>query len=350
MERGSPARVQSSPEIKFDNPPPPLFARGDERKVDLYGAISAVICRDVDHFSVFDPFEDRREKGIFEDDPEAAAGDQIKDFEFVEMRMDAEDPQTLKSRLLEVFGFLRKRKYVFLGLLELEANAFERSVHLEIDQKVVNKLVAIHRHFRDETKFPTVERGFLRNRVKVRFLSEVLQEFYPAKKDWTLGDFANHLYSRRGFIAGIVVAAGGVAEFHVLASSLRHVAKLEGPTRIHWGTLKQLLESITKREKVPVSWFRLDVGLAALELLHAYGEIREDAELKAAIEQHSEYLGELLRRKFRSLPTDDGKELDLSKVTGAEREKIVKELEETIGELDRMLEETEKRRDPPPDA
>ncbi|MHA1733039.1 MAG: hypothetical protein ACTSU5_13915 [Promethearchaeota archaeon] len=352
MEKNTPPRVVSTPVIQLNNPPAPLFARGDQTDVDLFGAISLVSLTGLTQFSVYDPLEDRREKGIFEDDPEADAGDQLKDLQFISMKMDTEEPGILLERLTEFFNALEKMaggKASFLGILELEANAFERSVHLEIEQGVIDKLVSIHKKFRDQTTFPTVEKhGLFSKNVRVRFVGQEsnVTNFYPVGKGWKLGDLVNHYNNVHGFIAGIVVTTqDGIAEFHILANSLRSLGLREAETQIDWATMKALLSSVTTRQKVPLSWFRLDVGLSALESLFAYDEIRDRPEFKALVERYNERLSLLLQKKYKRLlkEVSGEKQVDIEALKKDEErcKKEIQDLMEAILDLDKMLEETE---------
>lgn len=336
--------LESTPSIHFSNPPAPLFATGDQEKVELFGALSLLTLTDLREIEVFDPLEDRREVGIYEDDPDANASDQLKDLQFVRMQMDTEEPEVLLKRLNYMFDSLEHDKAIFLGLLEMEANAFERSVHLEIDQKIIDKIVAIHKHFRDETKFPEVKkRGFRHKYVRVIFKGADVASFYPVQDDWKLGDLANHLNRLEGFIAGIVVGGPkGRAEFYVLANSLRPIGIPEDQVRVDWVTLKQLLAEIMSKQKVPISWFRLDVGLPALNAIYGYDAVKDNPAHLQRLAKYNERVATMLekkyfKKKYIKAQLEDGQAYEIDELSREEIKKQCMDLLETLDVLTQMM-------------
>lgn len=327
--------IQQSPDIKLENPPAALFASGSQSHVDLFGQLSVVALRKPTEMVVFDPLEDRRSQGVFDGDDNV--DDQIEDIKFIVGRMDTEDPSVLKARIVKIFKFIERHKLFLHGMLEIEANAFGSSLFVDVDPGIINKLEAIHKHYRAE-KFPAVEKsGVFKKSTTIRFLGRYgsLGKLWPRQKGITGKDFIVDLNDATGHIAGIVAVHGDVAEFIILVDT---ITSRDGG--IDWIILRQLLEEFKAGKKVPLCWFRWDLGFQALSNIYGFNEIKEDPEIQATIKAYNTRVAHVIMDYYKDATDVFEKQVDILALSRAEKERAEQDLKEAMELLDQWYAET----------
>ncbi|MBD3188608.1 hypothetical protein GF325_17395 [Candidatus Bathyarchaeota archaeon] len=326
--------IQTSPDITLENPPEALFAKGNKGAVDLYGALSIVAMRKPDELVVFDPIEERQMQGIYDDT--TGKDPQIEDLRFIKGKMDNEDPEILKSRIIRILNYIEKKKFFLHGTLELEANAFESSLFVDVKKDIINKLEGVHRKFRDGKTFPKLEKGgILKKHVKIRFIGRAIGRLWPRQDAGTGRDFLVNLNEVRGFASGIVVVEDDVAEFVILTDTV-----ISKGNDIDWIVMRQLLKDFQEGTKTPICWFKWQFGLDALFSIWGFENIKEDMEIKQLVKSYNERISETIMEYYKDAKVVGTEEqVDFNTLPEKDKELVMKDLMETMDTLTAMLDD-----------
>ena len=330
--------IHTSPDIVLENPPKALFASISEDHVDLFGELSVVALTSPTEMVVFDPLEDRQSQGLYDKETDA----QIEDIKFMVANLDAEDPQVLKKKLITMFRFIERKKLFLHGMLELEANAFGSSLFVDVEPDIINKLEAMHKHFRDGATFPKIEEtgDSGKKMTTIRFIGRYssLGKLWPRQEDISGKNFVVNLNDVQGHVAGIVVANNGIAEFIILSDTL---TKQE--FKIDFIVMRQLLEDFKAKNKVPICWFKWEIGLRAIANLQTFKTIKDDKEIKKVIEDYNKRISKIVMDYYKdagSVGTEP--QINLAKLSETEKKVVAKDLQGAIETLNKWYKETEK--------
>ena len=323
--------IQTSPNLTLSNPPAALFASGGENHVDLFGALSVIAMKNPTEFIVFEPIEDRQMQGIFDSDENV--DDQIEDIRLIRGKMDTEDPEKLKSRILGIFKFVNRHKYFLHGMIELEANAFGSSIFVDVDPSIINKLEAMHRKFRKEA----VDNLSIQTEVTIRFIARygVLGQIWPGQDSITGKDFVVDFNNLRGHVAGIVAQQGSIIEFIVLSETIT-----KKDSKIDWIILRSVLQDFKEKIKYPICWFRIDMGLSAMLDMPGFDEITQDKGVNKVIEKYNNRISKIVLDFYKDEKiVGTEKQVDLEALAKLDKERAIKDMEDAIETLDNLLKE-----------
>ncbi len=330
--------IHTSPDIILRNPPRALFASGTEEHVDLFGELSVVALKNPTEMIVQDPLEDRQSQGIIDQD----TMDQIADIKFMVGKMDTEDPVVMKKRIVKMFRFIERNKLFLHGMLELEANAFGSSIFVDVEPEIINKLEAVHKHFRDGKTVPIEgksEDG--KSTVNIRFIGRYgsLGKLWPRQEDISGKNFIVSAADTKGHVAGIVVENNGVAEFIILSDTL----SLE-TVKVDWIVMKQLLEEFKNKQKVPICWFKWDLGLRALARHNSFESIKGDPDVNRVIEEYNKRISKVIMDYYKDAGVVGTEpQVDLTRLGDKEKQIVVEDLEGAIETLNKWYKDTEKK-------
>jgi hypothetical protein len=290
---------------------------------------------------VFDPLEDRQSQGVF--DKETNVDGQIEDIRFMVANMDTEDPQVMKKRIIQMFRFIERKKLFLHGMLELEANAFGSSLFVDVEPDIINKLEAMHKHFRDGKTFPKIEESGEAGKTMttIRFIGRYssLGKLWPRQEDISGKNFVVNANDVQGHVAGIVVANAGVAEFIILADT---ITKQE--FKIDFIVMKHLLESFKAKSKIPVCWFKWELGLRGVANLQSFQAIKNDVQIKKVIEDYNKRISKIVMDYYKDAGVVGTEpQVNLSKLSEVERKAAQKDLQGAIETLNKWYKDTEKK-------
>ncbi|MFX0099170.1 MAG: hypothetical protein ACFFCS_06270 [Candidatus Hodarchaeota archaeon] len=304
----------------------------------IFGALSLVALRNPSELIVFDPIEDRQSEGVYDKDENVDA--QIEDIRFLHDRMDTDDPEALKNRIIDIFKFIERHELFFQGILELEANAFESSLFVDVDLNIVTKLEKMHKMYCDGRIFPKVERSdYYNNKIRMRYLGRAVNSIWPrTTKGMTKKDFIVNLNNLRGQISGVVVVNRTDAEFVVLQDTINAKGS-EAP--LDWIVLKELLADFKGRTKVPITWFKWSYGLQSLFTVWGFDQIKDDPEVKEYIDRYNQRIADMVVEHYKDMAPKVGAQTNLAMLSAAEKDKAEEDLLEAMELLDKMLEETD---------
>jgi hypothetical protein len=328
--------IHTSPDILLRNPPRALFASGTGDHVDLFGELSVVALKNPTEMIVQDPLEDRQAAGIIDADTDG----QISDIRMNVGRIDTEDPQTMKKRIISMFRFIERNKLFLHGMLELEANAFGSSIFVDVEPEIINKLEAVHKHFRDGSTIPiegTSEDG--KSVVTIRFIGRYgsLGKLWPRQEDISGKNFIVSAADTKGHVAGIVAENNGVAEFIILSDTL----SLE-TVKVDWIVMKQQLEEFKNKKKFPICWFKWDLGLRALANHDSFEAVKNDKDVHHVIEEYNKRISKVIMEYYKDAGVVGNEpQVDLTRLAEKDKQIVVEDLQGAIEMLNKWYKETE---------
>ncbi|MBN2150798.1 MAG: hypothetical protein JW839_05120 [Candidatus Lokiarchaeota archaeon] len=330
--------IHTSPDILLRNPPRALFASGTEGHVDLFGELSVVALKSPTEMIVQDPLEDRQAAGIIDKDTD----DQIADIKFIVGQMDTEDPQAMKKRVVQMFRFIERNKLFLHGMLELEANAFGSSIFVDVEPEIINKLEAVHKHFRDGKTVPIEGRSEDgKSLVTIRFIGRYgsLGKLWPRQEDISGKNFVVETSDTKGHVAGIVVENNGIAEFIILSDTL----SLDS-VKVDWIVMKQLLEEFKTKTKFPICWFKWSLGLRALANHVSFQAIKDDKDVGRVIEEYNKRISKVIMDYYKDAGVVGTEpQVDLTRLGEKEKQAVVEDLQGAIETLNKWYRETENK-------
>lgn len=329
--------IHSSPDILLKNPPRAIFATGTQDHVDLFGELSVVALKNPTEMIVQDPLEDRQAAGIIDTDTDG----QIADIRFMVGQIDTEDPVLLKKRIVKMFRFIERNKLFLHGMLELEANAFGSSIFVDVEPEIINKLEAVHKHFRDGKTIPIEgksEDG--KSTVAIRFIGRYgsLGKLWPRQEDISGKNFIVSASDTKGHVAGIVAENNGVAEFIILSDTLSLDA-----VKVDWIVMKQLLEEFKLGKKKPIAWFKWSLGMRALANHASFQSIKDDPDINNLINEYNKRISKIIIEYYKDAGIVGNEfQIDLTKLSEREKQIAADDLQGAIKKLDELYKETEK--------
>ncbi|MBN1215226.1 MAG: hypothetical protein JXA99_07250 [Candidatus Lokiarchaeota archaeon] len=321
--------------LDFYNPPPTLLVSGSKEGVDLGG--SKLILSIDDSRSLFSEGSIFTEMSWAEFYQEKGLEDQIHTFTTKKYESVRENPEALTDTIKDSIKNIIKKKQLFYGIIDLEVDAFlnENTVipGLKVDHKVINNLMEAHTQTRNKEMFPEIIRDVKkRKKIKIEFHGEKNKNliFHGSK----LEDLANQLRVVKGFATGIVCSSSDAANFYIMNDNI--IFK-ENDTPEFYIDKKniQTIEMGIKRELLfPISWFRIDIGIRALETLQLWDKIKEDNKLKVALAEYEHYVLNLVFKKFEKLASSEkiGVNLvdDFYQMTPQERRQALRDMAQAI--------------------
>lgn len=276
--------------------------------------------------------------------------DQIKSFTTQEYSSIREDPEELTERLVNVIYKIMNEKKLFFGILDLEVDAFMNEnvaiKGLELNYKTVNRLMKAHKHGRDLDLFPELITSSIEkeDRINIEFQGKAKNLFHIIGEK--IEDLADKIRNAKGFGIGLVATSRGAANFYILTEN---IVMKEGEVKemiIDQDNIDTVFYAFQREVLVPICWFRIDMGISAIETLELWEKIKEKPELIKAIKRYDDYIQALIYKKYKAMSQPPrGKDIknDSNDMTPEEREKILREMEETMEILTNHLKEARER-------
>ena len=258
------------------NPPPTLISYANRKRMQIGGS-TCVFSMSIGRSITMVP-ELKREQmwGIFVEGLEGNA--QIDEFEAME-EIFIENEGQLENLLQTAFIKIRQENRVFLGLIDIEGNGFERNVfdELELEEKDIDRLMEIHEKLRTSIEFPELSAD---KDIEVRYYgrSEAI-EFLSNPRSQGLLDIAqdtieDEKYSK-GIINGIICVDEEAVYFFILSDNLQNLDSIEESLPIDQDNLAKMYERIDKAGFTPVSWFRMSFGFRSFDKLEHWEDMKE---------------------------------------------------------------------------
>ena len=328
----------SSLPIEFYNPPSALLASGSKIGVEIGGSKS-ILSIDSMH-NLYSEGNIFTELSWGEFYHEEGLEDQIDTFTTKEFDSVREDPHALINTIVESIYNIINNEKLFYGIADFEVDAFlnQNTIipGLKLDYEIINKLLKAHKETRDENLFPPIlsdAKGS--KRIKVEFQGGKRRNLHLY--GFRLEDYANRLRLAKGFVTGLVCTSQGAANLYILSDNIIFQEEKAPELHIDEDNLSIIELGIQRKLLFPISWFRIDVGIKALETLELWEVIKDHAKLKKAIEHYDRYITSLVYKKFKLVASTEqiGTDMDddFYKMTPDERKKALKDMASAIKKL-----------------
>jgi len=321
--------------LDFYNPPRALLASSSKEGLELGGS-KLIVSIDEDRnlnsegliYTEMSWAEFYKEEGL---------EDIINNFTQKEFESISDDPEALVDSISKAINKITKKERLFYGILDLEVDAFlnENTIipGLEIPPKVINKLMEAHRNTKDKILFPKILRD-AGKKPKVQI------KFYGDKKDRlifygsSLEELANQLRVVKGFATGIVCTTQIIANFYILNDNITFKEEEEPSLYLDSDNIHLIEEGIKNEILTPINWFRIDLGITALETLKLWNDIKNNDKLQLAIAEYDHYLLELIFEEFEKLGSAEEIGYNIKdeffQMTTQERKQILKDISYAI--------------------
>ncbi|TXT63671.1 MAG: hypothetical protein BAJALOKI3v1_330025 [Promethearchaeota archaeon] len=330
--------------LDFYNPPLALLASSSKEGLELGGS-KLIVSIDEDR-NLYSEGHIYTEMSWAEFYKEEGLEDIINNFTQKEFISISDDSEALVDSISKIIYKIIKKKRLFYGVFDFEVDAFlnENTIipGLEISPKIINKLMTAHRNTRDKILFPKILRDE-GDQTKVQM------KFFGEKKDRlifsgsSLEELASQLRVVRGFATGIVCTTQILANFYILNDNIIFKEDDERKLYLDVENIQLIEEGIKNEILTPINWFRIDLGINALETLNLWNEIRTDDKLQIAIAEYDHYLLEMIFEEFEKLGT--GQQIgynihdDFAQMSQQERKQVLKDISYAIKILQENLKE-----------
>ncbi len=281
----------SSQEISLlYNPPKVLFSYGDFKRAAIFGAMSLLSIDIGSNISciadlrmdlswgeyVYDEFH----KKVDDDSFFNLEGDKKNFIEF-------ENPLQLLEIYCKSFQDIMHGGEIFLGLLELESNAFEFSLFQELD---INEqdLGTLQQFYQDksEVKLPSLKDGH----VQIRWFGNGKEYFTFINHDcvgiYDLADIvcSDPAYDNK-YVTGIVCVDSNSTYFFILNNNFKG-----NSDKINEKTLEIMYQKLLKTNMAPLCWFKITLGLESLKKHTFWKQASQFSTLGMILQNYKKYL------------------------------------------------------------
>ncbi len=333
--------------LNFYDPPPTLLASGSKEGVDLGG--SKLILSMDDSRNLFSQGNIFTEMSWGEFYKEKGLEDQIHSFTTKKYESVNEIPELLIDIIIKSINQIIKKRQLFYGIIDLEVDAFLNAntviPGLKLDINVINKLMLAHKETRNRDLFPEIIRDIKkRKKIKVEFQGEKKNNliFHGSK----LEDLANQLRVVKGFATGIVCSSSEAANFYIMNDNIIFKENDNPEFYIDKKNIQTIELGIKRELLFPISWFRIDIGIRALETLQLWNEIKKNDKLINILAEYDHYILNLVFKKFEKLASSEkiGVNLvdDFYQMTPQERRQALRDMAHAIRILNKYYKETDK--------
>lgn len=280
----------SSQEISLlYNPPKVLFSYGDLKRAAIFGSMSLLSIDIGSNISciadlrmnlswgeyVYDEFY----KKVDEDSFINLEGD--KDF------IELENPLQLRDIYCKSFQDIMHGGEIFLGLLELESNAFEFSLfqELEIYEQDLETLQQFYQD-KSEVKLPSLKDGH----VQIRWFGDGKEYFTFINHDcigiYDLADIicSDPAYDNK-YATGIVCFDSNSTYFFILNNNFKGNSE-----KINEETLELMYRKLLKTDMAPLCWFKITLGLESLKKHAFWKQASQFSNLGIILQNYGKYL------------------------------------------------------------
>ena len=150
-----------------------------------------------------------------------------------------------------------------------------------------------------------------------------------------LEDYAEALRMARGFATGIVCTSRGAANMYIMSDNLVFKEDIIPELYIDEENLAIIEMGVERELLFPISWFRIDLGIKALETLELWDKIKDDSKLTKALEYYERYVLGLVQRKFKAMASTIGTDVgdNFENLSPIERRQALRDMAEAIRKL-----------------
>jgi hypothetical protein len=223
------------------------------------------------------------------DSDEIDSFDGFKNQSFFEL----ENPAMLRDIYMRTFQTIIKNSHIFLGLLELENNAFEFCLFpdLDLSNEDLKKIQSIYRQRSYSGKFPKLQDGY----IKITWSGNGKDYFINSDALGIL-DLAekikmNPIY-QNGHALGIACVDPNSTYFYILTSNFDG-----GTSFVDFTNLQNMYQKLENTDMAPLCWFKISLGLDTLKLHPFWRDASQYTSLLLVLDNYRKYIADLLQIK-----------------------------------------------------
>ncbi len=217
--------------------------------------------------------------------------DLTQDQDFLVMK----DATELRDKAKKALQDIMKGGELFLGLLELESNAFEFSLfrELELAEEDVAKLKNLYQTKISEGKFPKL----VDRHIKITWSGKNKNLFVNSDCIGIL-DLAAKMtkipaYNKK-YIAGIVCVDGQSTYFYILTDNIDQTDE-DFENEIDEENLEKMFQDIKETNIAPLCWFKITLGKDSLSIHPFWNDAYQYSTLRRVIDNYNNFTQNLVR-------------------------------------------------------
>ncbi len=291
----------SSQEISLlYNPPKVLFSYGDLKRAAIFGAMSLLSIDIGSNISCIADLRMNLSWGeyVYDEFYKKVDDDSFLNLEGDKDFIEFENPLQLRDIYSKSFQDIMHGGEIFLGLLELESNAFEFSLFQELDI-YEQDLETLQQFYQDksEVKLPSLKDGH----VQIRWFGEGKEYFTFINHDcvgiYDLADIicSDSAYDNK-YATGIVCFDSDSTYFFILNNDFKENSK-----KINEETLEIMYQKLLKTDMAPLCWFKITLGLESLKKHAFWKSASQYSTLAIILQNYKKYLKTLTEIKEKEM-------------------------------------------------
>ena len=280
----------SSQEISLlYKPPKVLFSYGDLKRAAIFGAMSLLSIDIGSNISCIADLRMNLSWGeyVYDEFYKKIDEDSFFNLEGTKDFIELENPLQLRDIYCKSFQDIMYGGEIFLGLLELESNAFEFSLFQELDI-IEQDLETLQQFYQDksEVKLPSLKDGH----VQIRWFGDGKEYFTFINHDcigiFDLADIicSDIAYDNK-YATGIVCVDSNSTYFFILNNDFKG-----NSNKINEETLEIMYQKLLKTDMAPLCWFKITLGLESLKKHAFWKQASQFSTLGIILQNYKKYL------------------------------------------------------------
>jgi hypothetical protein len=275
-------------------PPKVLFA-SEEKSKSVIGGAMTILSIDVGKNIVC--IEDLREDLTYTGQEENVDKEDMgTEIDFNKQKyFELENPTQLRDIYSKAFQKIIKNSQIFLGVLELEFNAFEFSLfqELEISEEYLDEIKNSHHGINEVDQFPKLQD----EHIQMIWVGKGKEYFTNNDCEGSLdlaAKFNSNQQYLKGYATGIVCVDGESTYLFILANNFEDNWK-----KLDEDTLELLFENLKSSKMAPLCWFKISLGLESLTLHPYWKSAKQYTSLLRVMDNYKKYVDELIAIKAK---------------------------------------------------
>jgi hypothetical protein len=279
-------------------PPPTLISYANKEGMQIGGS-TCIISMGVGRNLTMVPELKRMQMwGKFYKDMEG--NPQIEDFVAMEEK-DIESVDELENMIQKAFINIRQTGSIFIGVIEIEGNGFERNVfdECELEWEDIEKLMNIHIERRQTIQFPElsvdsfIDMRTYGNQENIKFLTNPSAQGLLEIAEET----RNNPLFITAILGGIICVDEEAAYFFILSDNFSQNNPEGEQFIIDNNALNKMYSLIENAGLTPVSWFKISAGFKGFETIFLWDEIKEGPFMGMVKDKYDFFISKLLKTK-----------------------------------------------------
>ena len=272
-------------------PPKLLFSVGDFNQTAIGGGMYML---SMDVGKSIDTVGTLRENiswgEFFLDDEQERERDTFYDLEEAMDFVEYENPIELRDAIQRAFQNIITDNELFFGVLELESNGFEFSLFNELTISDIN--IELLKFMFDKKIMEKKAPHFEENHIEMKWIGQA-SSYFTNPECYGILDLAAKfkdfdMYNKK-FITGVVCADQDSTYFYILTNNF-----ISEKAAFDQTTFETMMENIGMTNQVPLSWFKISLGLDSLKLHPYWKSASQYGSLLRVIDNYNRFFDKLI--------------------------------------------------------